>query len=83
MPESIRDLIRPGNEKNTNDFMRDFDMRPNVIIYHSHGDAKEKKHCGENAEKGEDERLKMPDNQDQKKISAQSETTEGKEYDKK
>ncbi|KAI6701219.1 hypothetical protein NL676_015543 [Syzygium grande] len=75
MPESIRDLIHPesssGNEKNSIDFVRDFDMRPNVIIYHGHSDAKEKKHCGEHAEKGEDERLKMPDDQDQKmEISA-------------
>ncbi|XP_030523142.1 organ-specific protein S2 [Rhodamnia argentea] len=71
MPESIRDLIHPesssGNEKNSIGFVRDFDMRPNAIIYHGHGDAEDKQHYGENAEKGEDERLKMPHDRDQKK----------------
>ncbi|KAI3441312.1 uncharacterized protein J3R85_002588 [Psidium guajava] len=72
MPESITDLLHPeslsGDERKSVGFVRDFDMRPNYIIYHGHGDAKDK-HCGENAEKGEDERLKMPADQDQKKTT--------------
>ena len=47
MPESLRELIHEGEEDKT--FVKDFDMKPNVIIYHSHGsaEAKENKHCGE------------------------------------
>ncbi|KAF8032294.1 hypothetical protein BT93_D1267 [Corymbia citriodora subsp. variegata] len=70
MPEPIRDLIRLRNEENAIKFVRDFDTGPNVIIYHSHGDAKEKKHCRENVEEGEDERLKMRDDQDQKEMTS-------------
>lgn len=46
MPETIKELVQnpqvtdAGNDK----FIRNFDIRPNVILYHTHVDSNKKQH---------------------------------------
>lgn len=36
MPKAITDLIHHDTAEESNHFLRNFDTKPNVIIYHSH-----------------------------------------------
>lgn len=60
MPDAIRNLFHqeevpslPGSSK-TDRFARDFDIRPNVIIYHAHPKPVEEKSETENEEEFKD-----------------------------
>ncbi|AES89076.1 DUF2775 family protein [Medicago truncatula] len=41
MPEAIKELVQ--NQEVSDDFIRDFDVKPNVILYHTHVESKKKK----------------------------------------
>ncbi|KAK4798795.1 hypothetical protein SAY86_031121 [Trapa natans] len=44
IPEAIKNLmVHPENRSNIRPFLKEFDVRPNVIIYHTHADPKELK----------------------------------------
>lgn len=42
MPKAIKDLLHQDSEaRKTDHFAQDFDVNPNVIIYHSHSEPKQ------------------------------------------
>jgi hypothetical protein len=41
MPEAIKELVQ--NQEVSDDFIRDFDVKPNVILYHTHAESKKQK----------------------------------------
>ncbi|KAK7409839.1 hypothetical protein VNO78_00192 [Psophocarpus tetragonolobus] len=42
MPQAIKDLVEDSQGKDR--FIRDFDIRPNVILYHTHAVSVKQKH---------------------------------------
>lgn len=42
MPEAIKGLMIRAGTGDSHRFVKDFDIKPNVIIYHAHPDHKEK-----------------------------------------